>query len=115
MSSFLWCEIHVAIAASLVAKLAEAENDRNAAPIQRADADSDSARDAHRVHGFAREKRGACLSRGNTARVWDSATGKALATLEGHTDSVRCAALHPSGEILVTGSADKTVKLWRAR
>lgn len=49
----------------------------------------------------------------NTARIWDAATGKALAVLEGHMDSVRCVGFAPGGETLVTGSADKTVKLWK--
>jgi WD40 repeat protein len=48
----------------------------------------------------------------NTARLWNAATGKQLAILEGHTDSVRSVAFHPSGQTLFTGSADKTVKAW---
>ena len=32
--------------------------------------------------------------------------------LEGHTDSVYCAAFHPSERRLATGSADRTIKLW---
>ena len=28
----------------------------------------------------------------NTLKVWDVATGKCVATLEGHSDGVRCAA-----------------------
>ena len=32
------------------------------------------------------------LRRGNTLKVWDVATGECVATLEGHSDYVRCAA-----------------------
>jgi WD40 repeat protein len=49
----------------------------------------------------------------SVARVWDPATGKPLAVLEGHTDVVRSLAFDPKGELLVTGSADKTVKTWK--
>ena len=31
-------------------------------------------------------------SEDNTLKVWDVATGKCVATLEGHSDHVRCAA-----------------------
>src|SRR5438477_2351502 len=34
------------------------------------------------------------------------------ATLEGHQHDVRCLAVHPSGKILASGSADNTVRLW---
>jgi WD40 repeat protein len=32
--------------------------------------------------------------------------------LTGHRDEVRCLALHPSGQLLASGSGDKTVRLW---
>jgi WD40 repeat protein len=51
----------------------------------------------------------------NTARVWDTPSGKALATLKEQMDSILCAAFDPSGEILVTRSADETVKVWGGR
>ena len=36
---------------------------------------------------------GAAATRGDsTLKVWDVATGKCVATLEGHSDGVRCAA-----------------------
>ena len=48
-----------------------------------------------------------------TARLWDAATGKALVTLEGHTDRVWSAAFSPDGTRVVTASFDKTAKIWR--
>ncbi len=44
-------------------------------------------------------------------RVWDVATGRCEGTLAGHTGTVRCLAV--SGDRLVSGSGDKTAKVWR--
>jgi small GTP-binding protein len=40
---------------------------------------------------------------------------KLLRTLEGHQDAVKSVAFNPQGEMLASGSDDKTVKLWEAR
>jgi WD40 repeat protein len=42
-------------------------------------------------------------------RLWDSATGAARHTLEGHSDTVWAVAFSPDGKLV---SKDKTVKLW---
>jgi WD40 repeat protein len=36
----------------------------------------------------------------------------AAATLRGHADEVRCLAFHPRGDLIASGSADRTVRLW---
>jgi hypothetical protein len=48
----------------------------------------------------------------NTARLWDMATGKASATLVGHTDAVFAVAFSPYGTRVLTGSGDHTARLW---
>ena len=45
-----------------------------------------------------------------TAKIWDTATGKCLHTLEGHQHAVAVLSL-PNG-IVITGSQDKAIRLW---
>ena len=49
-----------------------------------------------------------------TARLWETATGKPVATLSGHTGSVYAVAFSPDGKLALTGSVDKTARLWEA-
>jgi len=65
-------------------------------------------------------------SRDNTIKVWDSATGAELMTLRGaatgaelmtlrgHKGEVISAAFSPDGKRIVSGSNDKTIKIWDA-
>ena len=55
----------------------------------------------------------ASASKDNSLRLWDSATGKCVATCVGHTECVGSVALsRRSNEFLVSGSQDKTLKMW---
>jgi WD40 repeat protein/tRNA A-37 threonylcarbamoyl transferase component Bud32 len=49
-----------------------------------------------------------------TARIWDTASGKELAVLKGHTAPVAFAEFHPDGKQIVTASLDRTTRLWHA-
>ena len=51
-------------------------------------------------------------SRDNSAKVWDSASGKELLTLKGHGSEVRSVAFSPDGQRIVTGSEDQMAKVW---
>jgi WD40 repeat protein len=46
--------------------------------------------------------------------LWDTATGKLSATLEGHTATVVSSAFAPSGRLVVTGAQDKTARVWES-
>ena len=45
-------------------------------------------------------------------RVWDLESDRCLATLEGHTHYVAAVALSADGRRALSGSADKTVRVW---
>jgi RNA polymerase sigma factor (sigma-70 family) len=47
-----------------------------------------------------------------TAKLWNLASGKEQATLQGHADVVGSLAFSPDGKTLASGSSDKTIKLW---
>src|SRR5271157_1461784 len=59
-------------------------------------------------------KRVVTASEDKTARVWDAATGKLVASLQGHTAQVNSAAFSPDGKRGVTASNDKTARVWDA-
>jgi WD40 repeat protein len=44
--------------------------------------------------------------------LWDAATLKRLATLEGHTQGIVAAAFAPKTNVLATGANDNTIRLW---
>ena len=49
-----------------------------------------------------------------TARIWNTATGKAMAVLTGHTASVRSAVFSLDGTRVLTASDDGTARIWDA-
>jgi WD40 repeat protein len=48
----------------------------------------------------------------HTARLWDAATGRLLATLRGHEDVVRWVKFSPDGSRVVTAGMDHTARVW---
>ena len=50
-----------------------------------------------------------------TAKVWDLASGRALATLRGHGGAVLGVSMSPNGALVATTSDDGTAKLWDAK
>jgi WD40 repeat protein len=60
-------------------------------------------------------KRIVTASADHTARVWETSTGRLLATLSAHTARVNYAAFSPDGERIVTASQDNTARIWNTR
>lgn len=48
----------------------------------------------------------------NSALIWDSRTGSTICTLKGHDEEVLCIAFSKDGKFAVTGSFDKTARVW---
>ncbi|KAL8830430.1 MAG: hypothetical protein Q9191_001428 [Dirinaria sp. TL-2023a] len=75
-----------------------------------------------RVIGIAycvdRMKRGIAGSADKTIRIWKNQRGlskvfQEVSSLEGHASSVNCLCAIPQQELVVSGSADGTLKVWR--
>jgi WD40 repeat protein len=48
----------------------------------------------------------------HTIKVWELASGHELRTLTGHWGWVSSVAVTPNGRNVVSGSEDKTIKVW---
>jgi len=49
----------------------------------------------------------------NSIRILDGATGKEKMVLKGHTNGVKTVVFAPEGNLLASGSVDKTIRFWR--
>jgi WD40 repeat protein len=48
----------------------------------------------------------------DTLKVWELESGREVATLQGHTDTVTGCAVMPDGQHVVSASDDTTLKVW---
>jgi WD40 repeat protein/predicted Ser/Thr protein kinase len=62
---------------------------------------------------FSRDGRYLAVGGKNTASVWDVDLEKSVGGPFRHQGTVRSVTFRPDGEMIVTGSADKTARLWR--
>lgn len=52
------------------------------------------------------------VRRFQTIKQWDVENGSLLHSYEGHTNDVKAVVLSPDGRILISGSYDRTIKIW---
>ncbi|XP_020622631.1 protein will die slowly-like [Orbicella faveolata] len=52
-------------------------------------------------------------SEDNHLYIWDVKTRQVVGKLTGHTRPVLCCHVHPSEQVIVSGSLDKKIKIWR--
>jgi class 3 adenylate cyclase/GTPase SAR1 family protein len=57
----------------------------------------------------------AAASSEKTIQIWDSRTGRKVASLEGHTRSVRSVAVSNNGQVLASASDDGNIRLWNCK
>jgi serine/threonine protein kinase len=48
-----------------------------------------------------------------TVNLWDVTTGKLLCSLPGNTSAVNAVTISPNGNTIISGSADRTIYVWR--
>lgn len=67
------------------------------------------------IRSIAFHPNGELLASGGQDRagmLWDVSSGKAIATLVGHSQDIRVIAFSPNGKVLATASDDTTIKVW---
>ncbi len=52
-------------------------------------------------------------SENNVVCIWDLVDGKLLRSLHGHEGSVVSVNCHPKENLIISGSADGTIRLWK--
>ncbi len=63
---------------------------------------------------YAQSENRLAIAAANNIYIYDADTHKELMVLAGHTDSVQAVAFSLNGKLIVSGSSDKTVRLWEA-
>ena len=63
---------------------------------------------------FSPDGQRAVTAEGDTARIWDTTTGKQITTLTGHQGRITSVAWSSDGLQIVTASEDMTARLWAA-
>jgi WD40 repeat protein len=56
----------------------------------------------------------AASGNGNFAKVWDTTTGRELASLDGHQRTINSVRFSSDGPLIVTASDDETARIWEA-
>jgi WD40 repeat protein len=50
-----------------------------------------------------------------SVKIWDTQTGQEMLTMKGHTGGVNSLSFSRDGNVLASGSADHTIRIWNGR
>ncbi len=64
---------------------------------------------------FSRDSTTVATISWHNAHLWNSQTGEWITTLKGHANDIDAVAFNPEGDLIITGSKDRTARIWHTK